>query len=575
MEGCAEAMQRALLDEYPKAFSQVSEAWLRSKLNPEDAFHMMPIPLKQIGLGAVGEKSQWPVVLRMILGWLGYVDNYRSLGLDFSDYKVAKVLTSNRNFDEVLEILRKLRDVHGMKDRADRIQSGVILRLAFGDSLVKELSPAGVFTEMFSSVTISSTNVGREESDWAVLLTQLEKWLEYVDEYRSLGLDFSDYKLAQVLAVHRNKDEVLEILYMLEGVPGMKNRVARMRTGLKFYISIASAEISDSIVTPEKAFYMTNVLAKLDGGANVNMLGSLIALSELDNWLDYVYEYRSRGHVFSNNDVLDLLIKHIKASRLSRILRKLRDTLGMEYRATPLLKLLANRRRRNYDDWARSELSPAEVYHLLSISKAIFILGAGKEGSRQHTALSMLEDWLNYVERYWSFDHVFSNGQVIDVLCSHRQTEEVIEMLRMLQYVPGMENQAHMLLSSLACRLQFTVRLNSGWTPKVVYPMMPISTAKLIPSSSGRMELDWPVTLSEFHDWLDYVDKFRLLGRKFSDDQVIDVLTATRPIEEVVELFHKFRDVHGMKHRADQFQRLLLLRSTAVDSPAVEHAVRL
>uniref|UniRef100_M4BJN8 RXLR phytopathogen effector protein WY-domain domain-containing protein n=1 Tax=Hyaloperonospora arabidopsidis (strain Emoy2) TaxID=559515 RepID=M4BJN8_HYAAE len=87
------------------------------------------------------------------------------------------------------------------------------------------------------------------------------------------------------------------------------------------------------------------------------------------------------------------------------------------------------------------------------------------------------------------------------------------------------------------------------------------------------MELDWPVTLSEFHDWLDYVDKFRLLGRKFSDDQVIDVLTATRPIEEVVELFHKFRDVHGMKHRADQFQRLLLLRSTAVDSPAVEHAL--
>uniref|UniRef100_A0AAV1UKV4 RXLR phytopathogen effector protein WY-domain domain-containing protein n=1 Tax=Peronospora matthiolae TaxID=2874970 RepID=A0AAV1UKV4_9STRA len=211
----------------------------------------------------------------------------------------------------------------------------------------------------------------------------------------------------------------------------------------------------------------------------------------------------------------------------------------------------------------------------MSMSKAKFILGTGKEESRQLAVLSMLEDWLDYVNTYRSAGLVFSNGQVIDVLLSHRQTEEVVEMLRMLQDVPGMEYQAHILLSSLACRLQFPARLRLGWTPAGVYPIMPISTAKLIPSSSGEMELDWPITLSEFHDWLEYVDKFRSLGREFSDDQVIDVLTATRPIEEVVEIFHKFRGVHGMKHRADQFQRLLLLRSTAVDFQALEHAVQL
>uniref|UniRef100_A0AAV1UPV4 RXLR phytopathogen effector protein WY-domain domain-containing protein n=1 Tax=Peronospora matthiolae TaxID=2874970 RepID=A0AAV1UPV4_9STRA len=156
MKSRAEAMQQALLDEYPKAFSQVSESWLGSELNPEEAFHMMPTSMKRIDLGAVGEKPDELDVLRMILYWLGYVDKYRSLGLDFSDYKVAKVLMSTRNTDEVLGIFLKLRSVHGMEDRADRILSGAILRLAFGDALVKELSPAIVFTKMSISVTISS-----------------------------------------------------------------------------------------------------------------------------------------------------------------------------------------------------------------------------------------------------------------------------------------------------------------------------------------------------------------------------------------------------------------------------------
>ncbi|CAI5738308.1 unnamed protein product [Hyaloperonospora brassicae] len=112
----AEMWQRILLAHYPETLPLVSEVWLKSGLSPTEAYRMMPVSAKKT--------YGWLDVHRTTNDWIDYVDKYRSLGHDYSDSQVARVLANDRHANTLEEIFNWLRITPSKKDGADRMQKG-------------------------------------------------------------------------------------------------------------------------------------------------------------------------------------------------------------------------------------------------------------------------------------------------------------------------------------------------------------------------------------------------------------------------------------------------------------------
>nr|BAP68900.1 RxLR effector candidate protein [Hyaloperonospora arabidopsidis Emoy2] len=252
LKGRVEAMQRALLDEYPEALSKVSKVWLRSALNPEVAWSMLPVPVKQQFWDATSSKSEWPAALDMIVHWLNYVNEYRALPQMLGDGQVIEVLAGNRPTKEVEEMFHQLEIVADTKRLTDRMQKSLKRRHQLKEMLGIGLGPQQVFDTM--DVPLKTNFQGPRKNMWPNVLSLLEDWLDYVDKYQSPARKFSDYQVIKVLTKHREYEEVMEMCTKLQDVLGMEARAKKI-----FNVAVLQHKFDQWLEkgsSPAKKFYL-------------------------------------------------------------------------------------------------------------------------------------------------------------------------------------------------------------------------------------------------------------------------------------------------------------------------------
>ncbi|CAI5731458.1 unnamed protein product [Hyaloperonospora brassicae] len=99
MRGRADAMLRNLFAKSGVNFAlSILEKWASSKLNPRDAYQMMPISsAKRLEVGASWTDNEWSDYCEKLADWLYYIEIYRQVPghEDFTDADALRLLTNN------------------------------------------------------------------------------------------------------------------------------------------------------------------------------------------------------------------------------------------------------------------------------------------------------------------------------------------------------------------------------------------------------------------------------------------------------------------------------------------------
>ena len=99
MKDLADAMHRNLFVQYGVDFELTTfERWASSKLNPRDAYQMMPISsAKRLEVGASWSDDEWSDYCVKFVDWLYYIDMYRAVAgrEGFTDADILRLLTNN------------------------------------------------------------------------------------------------------------------------------------------------------------------------------------------------------------------------------------------------------------------------------------------------------------------------------------------------------------------------------------------------------------------------------------------------------------------------------------------------
>ena len=186
--------------------------------------------------------------------------------------------------------------------------------------------------------------------------------------------------------------------------------------------------------------------------------------------------------------------------------------------------------------WLEIKVNRAKLYHMMPISAKKSFLGTLRKGLNWLDITSEIKEWINYVEKYRSMGHDFSDDQVIDTLVGNRPTEEVVFVLHWLRYFGDMKVRADLLQQKLTLKassttntMQLMIRLwlETRVSPAEVYHMMPVSSER---SSLDAIndETRWEVVRDKIASWLSYAYQYQEKGYGFSDDQVIEVLLSNR-----------------------------------------------
>uniref|UniRef100_A0AAV1TWT7 RXLR phytopathogen effector protein WY-domain domain-containing protein n=1 Tax=Peronospora matthiolae TaxID=2874970 RepID=A0AAV1TWT7_9STRA len=558
----AEAMQSALLEEYPDAFSKVSEVWLTSELNPKEAWSMLPVSVQQCSWKAASANLEWPAAIKMISHWLDYVDKYRALYRTFGDGQVIEVLAGNRRKDAVKELFRQLQTVRDTKHLQNRMLMDSTRRRQLTMNTGINSDPEQVFGTMHDFVV--TKHQGSRRNVWSNELFLFEDWLDYVYKYRCQFPDrkFSDYQVIKVLTRHIEDKELKKMFYRLRNAPGMEPRANKM-----LHVLALQREFDQRLVqglTPADVYSQMPIAQELD--KSLPFLGKSrwpFILSMLEDWLEYVdqYRYHFLARKFSDYHVVKVLARHRPMEEVEEMFHRLRNVSGMGARANEMLHVLALQR--EFDQRLLQGLTPADVYDQMPIAQELDMSLPFPEKSRWPVVFSMLEDWLEYVEQYrYQFpDRKFSDYQLVKVLASSRPMEQVIDICHMLQKILSTKSRANKIFNAAVLQHKFDEWLVQGLSPAAVLPRMPIAQ-ELDESIPVLDESRWPFVLSMLEDWLEYVDQYRYKfpARKFSDYHVVKVLARHRPMEEVEEMFHRLRNVSGMEARATKMLHVLALQ---------------
>ncbi|CAI5738284.1 unnamed protein product [Hyaloperonospora brassicae] len=313
---------------------------------------------------------------------------------------------------------------------------------------------------------------------------------------------------------------------------------------------------------------MTKALASFTINENME---ALFAREELERWL---YKLQMVGHLETFPEAaLHVLMKSGQGSGVATFFLELRNIAGMKSGAEAMQRTLLKDHpealEQVFDAWVLSELSPTEAYDVMPISEKSLSSAAIANEPEWPVVRGRITDWFTYVDRLRSSGHAFSDVQTIEVLAKKGRTREIEAFANWLENTLGRKDGAYRMRTSLELLSKIDNWLKSGMSPENIYWKMPVLLNRQF-SGADRKKPTWSIFVAELENWFYIVDMCRSLDVKFGDDQVVRVLMLNRGDEELVDIFHKLRDVPGRKGRADNMQRQLLLRT---QYPANTHRV--
>uniref|UniRef100_A0AAV1UKL3 Uncharacterized protein n=1 Tax=Peronospora matthiolae TaxID=2874970 RepID=A0AAV1UKL3_9STRA len=303
------------------------DEWIEMEKDPKDIFSWTPIG-RAADLGPGTDEARWVVILSKFEDWIDYVTKYRATVGEFSDLQIVETLVSKRNSDEAKKIIDHLQSVPDMKELADRLA----LQLYFYSLLESKSTPAAVFDKIDIAMFQPLSGAPVEKSDWSAVLFELEVWLDYVDVYRRWFGAFSVDEELQVLKSNRQTVEVLVLFNKLRGVPRMKKRAEHLQRRLleqstdSFALRAAFSVWIKFNVSPEDVFLMLPFPLTTSG---VEAAGKTAKSAIVDYligcWMAYVRNYRSPGHEFNHDQVVEVLKKNGHEEAAEEYLHSVKD----------------------------------------------------------------------------------------------------------------------------------------------------------------------------------------------------------------------------------------------------------
>ena len=503
----------------------------------------------------------------------GHVEAYPAASLS--------VLMKNGRGGEVAEVFLWLRGLEHRKDFADMCQRTLLTQHPEAWPLVSEvwlkssLSPTEAYRMMPASTPLAAMN---ELRDWFGFCRTMIGWMDYVYRYRSLGHDYSDSQLVQVLA-DKNTGVLKTFFNWFGTVPRTKDDADRMQRSLESLPTLN--RWIESKVSPDQAYWQSPKLVNFRLAAPDGESSDWAAfLSEFEHWLTLIDVYRSRSKVFTDDQIIDvmknsLVKKGLTKTDLVPIFQKLREVPGMKNRADSMQKCLFSKRNMLkkfeviYSVWLESKVHPVELYRILFGPATTGNMQAVVWTTEWPLARSTLKFWVKYGDHYRSRFIDFDDGQVVDVLRLNRHEKDVVYFFNWLRDMYEMggradKMQGRLLWGSQNKRATFGL-MSMAWLgirlrpEEVFHIMLPPATGRHV--AAAERVADWPAIFTTLEFWFEYIGKCRSCNIHFNDDAAVDVLRYNRDADEVVNFLTWFRTRQDMKRRADLMQRRMILSS--------------
>nr|BAP68938.1 RxLR effector candidate protein [Hyaloperonospora arabidopsidis Emoy2] len=399
------------------------DAWKKSAVSLEDAYHMMPISSEKSSWVAAEEESSTPASYQMLELWIDYGYKYPSASPSPWDDRVIEVLLADkRPEEELVNFFNWLRGRPNTKERADLLQKKLALRsmtplktlqLMFGVWRKSNVD----FEDAYHMISISAEKSFRDvvatTSSWPARFSKLQLWIEYVFESGNLNTDYGRV-IAVLLADKWPVEELVSFFNRLRGTPDMTKTadLLQKELGLKVptsnTLNLMIHAWTDAGVSPDQVYHMMPppaVKSFRDALAVVPDLPASFMNREL--WIGYVVEYRNKGNDFSDDQVINMLVgEGLSEVELVSLFNWLRRSPKMKETADLLQKKLALRSPdplitcgHLIDAWKKSAVSLEDAYHMMPIPATKSSDRAAGEKSIWLANFNVLQHWLRYASK--------------------------------------------------------------------------------------------------------------------------------------------------------------------------------
>ncbi|CAI5711773.1 unnamed protein product [Hyaloperonospora brassicae] len=496
------------------------------------------------------------------------------------------VLMKNGRGGEVAEVFLWLRGFEHRKDFADMCQRTLLTQYPEAWPLVSEvwlkssLSPTEAYRMMLSSPPLAAMN---EPHDWFVFCRTMARWMDYLYQYRSLGHDYSDSQVVQVLA-DKNTGVLKTFFDWVGTVPSAKDDADRMQRSLESLPTLN--RWIESKVSPDQAYWQSPKLVNFRLDASDGEASDWAAfLSEFEHWLTFIDVYRSRSNVFTDNHIVEVmknggrkngaLKNSLVNNELVKIFQKLRDVPGMKNRADSLQRCLLSDQKilKEHESihkvWLDSMVHPTELYRILFGPATTSNMQAAVWNPEWKLIRSKLKFWVWYGVKYQSRFGGFDNDQVVDVLKLNRHEQDILYFFNWLQSRRGMEERAEYMQRRMLWishnKLATFEMMSKVWLGFLVGPtevlriMLPPATGHHV-AAADRMA-DWPAIFTTLELWFKYGARYGRLNKGFEDATAVDTLRRNRDEDEVVYFLTSFRTRQDMQSRSDLMLTRMILGS--------------
>ena len=296
---------------------------------------------------------------------------------------------------------------------------------AAGRTLSRQLHPQDVIKNLGLSASLD------KEQDGERLLF----WFACVMVYRGRGNHYGDKEIIDHLATDANKGNLARLLHHFRGHPAMINFTDNLQRELATkYPDTLDTMIHlwlGSGLKPGEVFPIMPIAATAPFTLNDKTIHSTI-IENLSIWMYYVGEFRARYGVYSDKDVVMLLVRNRGEDETMAFLHGIRGIVYFKVYTTSLLEALVSTYPRTIPKmvkmWLKSNISPFEVYKMMPIA-AVKKIGFGPDF---FAAVIAFKWFLGYVQIFRAAgNNKFSVHSVVGLLLKGGRTKsEVTDVLK-------------------------------------------------------------------------------------------------------------------------------------------------
>ncbi|CAI5717816.1 unnamed protein product [Hyaloperonospora brassicae] len=292
------------------------------------------------------------------------------------------VHAANENWS--LQLLSRLKDLSKYVHTTDstsgrqlfpRLENLSKYVLAADSTLSRQLHPQDIIKNLGLSASLD------KEQDGERLLV----WFACVMVYRRRGNHYGDKDIIDNLATDANKGNFARLLHHFRGHPAMISFTDNLQRELATkYPDTLDTIIHlwlDSGLKPDEVFPLLPIAAIAPFTLNDKTI-HLTIIENLSIWMHYVGEFRARYGVYSDKDVVMVLVKNRGEDETMAFLHGIRGIVYFKVYSTSLMEALVSTYPRTIPKivtiWLKSNISPFEVYKMMPIA-AVKEIGFGSD----------------------------------------------------------------------------------------------------------------------------------------------------------------------------------------------------